>query len=219
MFENKQKNKIFLIDLLKRQCVREFADMDEVIECIALGMTNDVFVSVFNKLYFSFDDSEINMNGKDKKAYRYVSETSERLYCLRKYMFVDSYNRIVDIRHYKSAIKKRYEEIIKEPDENSSWDEFQHGDKLFQKAWFSSRILREYRFRCEPVPDIHKSGKYGSGYRSVKTFSELRENACVENKGFIRPKRRHIPTAYDDIKRNYQKNWKKQSKKKKQWMK
>jgi hypothetical protein len=158
------------------------------------------------------------MTGNDIKFYRLPFVEPRTFYELRRYMFIDAYNRIIDIRQYKDIIKKRYEENLKKSDEND-WYSFQHGEKLFQRAHFSSRIIKEYRFRYEPVPDIHKSGKYGKCYRSVRTFAELRENACVENKEFIRPKRRHIPTSYDDIGRGNQKSWKRQSKKKKQWMK
>ena len=217
MFENKQNDKIFLIDLYERKCVREFQNIEEIIEGIAIKMENDVLNSIFNEKYFDFDYDDINMTGNDIKFCRLPFVEPHISYELRRYIFIDAYNRIIDIRQYKDAIKKRYEENIEKSDKND-WDSFQYGEKLFQRAYFSSRIIKEYRFRCEPVPDIHKSGKYDKCYRRVRTFAECRENACVEYKNFIRPKRRYIPTLYDDIRRGNQKSWKRQSKKKKQWM-
>lgn len=59
-------------------------------------------------------------------------------------------------------------------------------------------------------------------WRSFKTFNEIRQNHHAKKDGFkTRAKRNHVPQIWDDrfISRNYGKDWKRFTKKRKQWMK
>ena len=119
--------------------------------------------------------------------------------------------------------KKRYAEkeiarIKREKEREVVWNSLEHGDKLYKSNYWA-KCEDVYRFRQDPVPGIHtRRGRYSKYLRHVKTTAELRANADKEYEKYVRPKRKHLPTLYDDIPRGYQKSWKRQSKKKKQWM-
>lgn len=79
-----------------------------------------------------------------------------------------------------------------------------------------------FRFRAEPVPDIHKYRNSPRGYyRHQRTTQELRWIEPHSEFVRIRGKRtkKHLPTWYDDrvIADNRQHGWKR-TKKKRQWM-
>ena len=77
------------------------------------------------------------------------------------------------------------------------------------------RLAKPEHFRCMPVPHTSSAGNYGSWYRSPRTTQERRANAAIEVdpdliEWNIRPRRRgrEIPSDWDDICRNTEKNWK-----------
>lgn len=59
-------------------------------------------------------------------------------------------------------------------------------------------------------------------YRNPKTFNEIRQNYHAEMDGIkVRGSRKNIPTSWDDIwpSQVYGRDWKRFTKKRKQWMK
>jgi hypothetical protein len=72
---------------------------------------------------------------------------------------------------------------------------------------------KEYEFRCDPVPMIHRHrGHKGCYYRSMKTMQERKASlAAKEDEIPWRARRnfRNLPNAWDDYPRFMQKNWKK----------
>ena len=72
-------------------------------------------------------------------------------------------------------------------------------------------------FRNGPVPHTGKKRSYLHYYRMIRTTQEKRYNYA--HKDFVRGKRRQLPSAWDDLPREYRRreSWK-NSKKRKQWM-
>ena len=61
-------------------------------------------------------------------------------------------------------------------------------------------------FRYDVVPYSGKRVRHvGTWLRHPHTKNELRQN---KNCHWARPKRKHLPTSYDDINRHTEKNWK-----------
>ena len=216
MFENSHKKCIYLYDLSVEAYTRKFEDIDDVINYLVISFG---YHNYWNKPKFDFDD--INMTGND--LVRSLDwQSFEESYRLRRYMFIDSYCRTIDVRVYAEEVKKRYAEkelarIKREKEREEEWNNLKHGDKLV-KGNFWSKHEDVYRFRQDPVPGIHSRCRYSKYLRHVRTTAELRANADTEYEKYVRPKRKHLPTLYDDIPRGNQKSWKKQSKKRKQWM-
>ena len=217
MFENSHSNYIYLYDLYAEAYTRKFNGVEDVIDYLVMSFGYHCF---WNKPKIDFDD--INMTGND--IVRSLDwDSFQESYRLRRYMFVDSYNRTIDVRVYAEEVKKRYAEkelarVKKEKEREEEWNSLKHGDKLVKNNYWA-HCEDVYRFRCDPVPGIHsRHGSYGKYLRHVRTTAELRANADKEYEKYVRPKRKHLPTLYDDIPRGNQKSWKKQSKKKKQWM-
>lgn len=83
--------------------------------------------------------------------------------------------------------------------------------------WLYKRHSRPEHFRCMPVPYTSSSGNYSCYMRYPRTTQERREAAHLEadeelREYGVRPRRkgRSIPTAWDDILRQTEKNWKRQ---------
>ena len=79
---------------------------------------------------------------------------------------------------------------------------------------------QNYKFRCDPVPDIHIS-HWASSYRHPKTRNEILQSFSC-NKRYIRAARNihNLPNSWDDVQRSDRQikySWKKR-KVKKQWM-
>ncbi len=77
------------------------------------------------------------------------------------------------------------------------------------------RLAKPEHFRCMPVPHTSSAGNYSTWYRAPRTMQERRESIRLEcdeelREYGIRPRRtgRAIPSAWDDICRNREKNWK-----------
>lgn len=121
----------------------------------------------------------------------------------------DSDNKIINIRLYKEIILKRLKigvyDIAKKAIKNP-----QRGELLY--SWRGP-----FHYRVDPVPGTGHC-KYYHFYRRIKTSNEIKQNSIPEYKNFVRPNRRRLPTAWDNICRSTQKGWKEQSKKRKQWM-
>ena len=86
---------------------------------------------------------------------------------------------------------------------------------------FTNKNYGDHTFRCGPVPGTGKrTWSFYNYYRAPKTKNEMIANSDVEYQEYVRPRRKLIPSAWEDIPRSDRDNkrsWKKQ-KKRKQWM-
>ncbi len=99
-----------------------------------------------------------------------------------------------------------------------------HGEDLYTKGWIRHKELLKFRYRYDPVPltGIIRTS-YSRYLKRPKTTQEKRVACGHMAEGiYIRGKRRKtsLPNYWDD-KKIYDvdcKNWKHQSRKRKQWM-
>ena len=136
-----------------------------------------------------------------------------RVYCnwfdeyssfLREYIVFDADFRIIDMRRFDKEIL-----AYQRP-------------KNYKRKYKTKALEYKYEktkpeFRNGPVPRTGKRSG-GSCYRHPHTLNEMRQNCDVEYRQYVRKRRTHLPTVYDDIFRDVPRCWKDQSKKKKQWM-
>lgn len=189
----------YIYDCWKNQIIGVFETFDALIE--RLRKSSREVTSWWNektKIKNDFID-DFNCTGKDKMYYNFGNsyETGRWEYVLRRWMVFDKNNSVIDIRNYKDDIlkieKKKYH-------------------------WYRGVDEKDLpEFRKGPVPYTGHY-KYYRVYRHPKTRNELRQNTDAEYKKLVRPKRRKLPTAWDDIVRDTPRCWKDQSKKRKQWM-
>lgn len=193
-------NKVYVYDLCQGKYTYQFDSLDETIEFLA----NRTRVLYNGKLSNDFLDN-INMNFNDK-FYLDV----ENKYFTRRYLFVDSDNRIIDMREYQEEIYKIFLDIS---DKKHNKFEPKYGDKLIRHGI-------TYRYRIDPVPDTSVRLHKFHGLRHPKTTQEKRLLCDADISTYIRGKRKHLPSAYDDLWRSdiSDKSWKRQ-KIKRQYMK
>ena len=206
MIENKNEVKIYLFDFHKNAYVREFENEEELINFLA----KTYHCSFFGEYRNPYIDS-INMNGNDTETFYNIFDVIG--HTVRKYLFIDKNNRIIDVRKYKDVVLERYKALRekKEKDQENFWTSLSHGDKLYVYDG------TPYRYRMDPVPHLIRR-RGCSWLRHMRTTQELRQNSIPEYKEYVHSKRNYIPTLYDDIPRETQRCWKAQSKKRKQWM-
>ena len=187
--------------------MKSFSSETELILFLAKHFREDIF---YKKLYNSYFEN-LNMNGKDKINYGQAYVPYREDYHIRSYLFIDSDNRIIDIRDYYDIAVQKYEEL-KNKRISREKPQPEYGERLYLYG------NRSFRYRIDPVPYISNKKRYGRYLRRVKTTQELRNNEHCEYKKFVRGKRKNLPTYYDDILIKYQRSWKKHSKQRKQWM-
>ncbi len=96
----------------------------------------------------------------------------------------------------------------------SDWTDYRN--ELNRKRRFSSsywsRYHRGYLFRYDPVPCVQRHHWHKESYfRDIKTTQEKRRSFAAKEDGVkCRAKRNfhNLPDAWDDISRNWEKNWK-----------
>ncbi len=135
-----------------------------------------------------------------------------RVYCdwtseysaLREYVVFDADLRIIDMRMFEKEILA-YER-----------------PKSAKRKWKTKALEYKYEktkpeFRNGPVPgtSCHRGG---FAMRHPHTLNEMKHNCDPEHRNYVRKRRNHLPTVYDDIWRENSRSWKDQSKKRKQWM-
>ena len=77
---------------------------------------------------------------------------------------------------------------------------------IIVSRWGIKSSEQQIIFRYDVVPHTGASrGKYARWLRRPRTTSERRQNQTH----WARPKRKKLPTTYDDINRHMEKNWKK----------
>lgn len=204
MYQVEKNTKFYIFDCCKKVYIKEFDSEDVLIEFLAKD-----FYLYLNGDFYSEYFYNLNMNGNDIAVASFFFD--ERYdYKLRPYIFLDSDDRIIDIRDYKEEIVKRVKDRINKENLTKKEKDFCYNDVLYNQHG-------RFCYRVGPVPNAFYYRRY-HGIRHPKTINEIRQNFIPEYKSFIRPKRKNIPTAWDNIPRIPQKSWKKQSKKRKQWM-
>lgn len=173
-------------------------------------------------------NNDVQLTGNDTRHADFTDSC-----VLRDYLLMNAYNTVVDPLVYKARVDEFIDSVDAEETHHNrqrihwriydKWraydterlmnhDDFQRGDVLHYRD-------TSYRFRQDPVPGIgRKRWHFACWYRAPRTFAELRDMADPEVQPYVRKKRKLILTSYDDIPRGYQRSWKRQSKKRKQWM-
>ena len=79
---------------------------------------------------------------------------------------------------------------------------------IIVSRWGIKRTETQIIFRYDVVPGSGKISRHvGSWLRHPHTTSELRQNKHCH---WARPRRKKLPTVYDDQSRHQEKNWKRQ---------
>lgn len=208
MYEIENYTKIYLFDFYQNLYVAKFENEENLIDFLGKAFYKPWYGG-FGNHYFD----EINCNGNDTINYFGVKNDDQTTHYTRRYMFIDDDNCIIDIRDYYQEALKRYKNGAYEYHNDDVCEELEYGDVLIQR-WSK----QTFRYRIDPVPNVRYGGGYRGYYRHIKTTQENRQNTDPDYKDYVRSKRKNLPTCWDEIPRCLQKSWKKQSKKRKQWM-
>lgn len=213
------KTRYYLIDLHRgNQQIREFVSEEDLIdwlsyttsECYHWWESEKIKNRYLEEIALSVNDT---MDIIDAKTLHSVPGP-------RRYMFYDSYYRIIDARMYWEEAKKRYLQRKERRESRLVPDDVQYGDVLYKYRWWNGKPEGKYLYRCGPVPNTRcwRGGKHY--YRHPQTTNEFKKNTDPDYKQYVRAKRRHLPTTWDDIRisSNDDRSWKNCTKKKKQWM-
>ena len=102
-----------------------------------------------------------------------------------------------------------------------------HGSVVYTYDWrkgYSKRVAIAFRYRFDPVPGVHKSGRsyFKLWYKTPRTINEKRQ--WFNSEGYGRAKRSplNLPDPYNDhhrADRYYDTSWKKTRKVYRQWQK
>lgn len=152
------------------------------------------------QLNHSFENellNNINITGRDVYYNAYYD-----CYFLRPYIFYDPDDRVLDLRLYHDRMinMAKYPRMI----------HMRRSMPYNDPNWRNGPI---------DIPSWKRKGGFRKVYRHPKTMNEKRQ--AIEFKEYIRPNRRvnSLVDLYYDIPRCHQKNWKSNSKKRKQYMK
>lgn len=201
MYTNDIVTKFYVFECNKNSCFKILNSEKELISFLAKACYFSLRDNSLHNRYFD----NLNMNTKDL----YFDENDS--YKIRSFVFIDSNNRVIDIRDYKERIFEEFilcknKKSIHKSEKNPQYDELLY-------TWRGS-----YHYRTTPVPRTSSKHRYLYGIRFPRTSNEIKQNNNPFNKPFVRGKRRNLPTCWDDLCRIPQKSWKEQSKKRKQWM-
>ena len=159
---------------------------------IALGSNKKLRNRILDDFNCTFKDTSIHYDWNDVRS------------CLREYTVFDDDFRIIDMRLFEKEILAY------------------NRSKNFKRKYKNKSLEYKYEktkpeFRNGPVPRT-SSHRGGFAMRHPHTLNEMRQNCIPEYHDYVRKRRNHLPTTYDDIWRDTPRCWKDQSKKKKQWM-
>lgn len=210
------KTRYYLIDLHRgNKQIREFVSEEDLIdwlsyttsECYHWWESEKIKNRYLEEIALSVNDT---MDIIDAKTLHSVPGR-------RRYMFYDSYYRIIDARVYWDEAKKRYLQRKERRESRLVPDDIQYGDVLYKYRWWNGKLEGKYIYRCGPVPRTayHRRGHC---YRHPHTRNEYRQNTDPEYGIYTRGKRKHLPTVWDELYLERGKSWKDCTKKKKQWM-
>ncbi len=161
-------------------------------ENIAFGSNKKIRNRILDDFNCTFQDTCVHYDWDNVRSY------------LREYTVFDDDFRIIDMRLYEKEIV-----AYRRP-------------KSFKRKYKNKAMEYKYEktkpeFRNGPVPRTGKRGGYFC-IRHPHTLNEMKQNCDIEHRDYVRKRRNHLPTTYDDIWRVTSRSWKDQSKKKKQWM-
>lgn len=159
---------------------------------IALGSNKKLRNRILDDFNCTLHDTSLHYDWNDVRSY------------LRAYTVFDDDFRIIDMRLYEKEIL-----AYKRP------QSARHTYKTKALEYKYEKTKPE--FRNGPVSRTGKYRRY-CGIRHPHTLNEMKQNCDVEHCKYVRKRRKHLPTTYDDIFRDTQRCWKEQSKKQKQWM-
>ena len=200
MYQNNKQTKYYIYDYRNSCYIAICYGLQDLIKHIA----------IWNYISADFDDvscetrykkqntilNHYNCTTNDKEyVFSYDDLEQSKMY-LRPYIIFDENYRIIDVRNYKNEIL--------------ACDKPRRNYQSFEKY--------KPEFRKGPVPRTGKCCLKIRSLRHPKTTQEIRQNSIPEYNDFVRDKRKHIPTIYDDIFRHCDRSSKSQSKKRKQWM-
>lgn len=204
MYQTQKQTKYYVYDCIKQTYLYVAENWESLIgwiagwnyapcwqENIAFGSNKKLRNRILDDFNCTLQDTSIHYDWNDVRS------------CLREYTVFDDDFRIIDMRLYEKEIL-----AYRRP-------------KNFKRKYKTKAMEYKYEktkpeFRNGPVPYVGHHWRYC--YRHPKTFNEMKQNCDVEYRQYVRKRRAHLPTAWDDIYRDTPRCWKDQSKKKKQWM-
>ena len=221
MYQIVPDKRIWLYHCVEQRWMCLFNSIDDVVRFIA----EDLRHKKDNMFLFKSerDQSEflericMNINECNKSVYEHYDKLGwseiewSVLISVPCYMYIDADNRVIDMRLYRKEIER-----IAYSDEPNNYQ-----STSFSKRRGSRRRWHEhenYKYRQTAVPGTGKKWRrHTKVYRHVKTTQELRYNTNPEYEPFVRNRRKHLPTVYDDIVIEKSKSWKDCTKRKNQW--
>lgn len=219
MTKIENNSKYYIIDLHRgNQRIREFYNEEALIDWLVC-QTREVFV-LWGKAQIKntyLDEIALSVNDTMESV---DLKTGEGTLITRRFMFYDERHRIIDARIYWEEVKRRYLARKERKYDRRVPDDTQYGDVLYKYRWWTGKPEGKYIYRCSPVPNTRCWRGGGHYYRHPQTTNEFKKNTDPEYKQYVRAKRRHLPTTWDDIRisSNDDRSWKSCTKKRKQWM-
>lgn len=202
--DNKSK-RYHIFDLEKWDYINNSLSFDELIEYLSNYQIEQSYLKYSNRILDNFNATLKDMTS-DYIFYsgqEFVRTKAHK----RRFVVLDDYHRIIDIREYAPEIIKRY-------NINNS-KVFYSNFRRYRMVKYVGEGYKGAKFREEPVPFVNN--KRTSYHRKIKVNNEKRQSADKEIQQYIRSKRKtkNLPA----VKYKHIDNcWKTQSKKRKQWM-
>jgi hypothetical protein len=212
-----EKNEYFkLWDIRSQNFEKYFYSEDELILFIS---------SNYHRVYLPSEDRE-------RGSFSYSNYILDYSACSSKdkgeklFQLFDSYDRIINMHDYTDAAFELYQKRSQEGSKiyyptYAEWKQKQHYKKRKKKrfaSWYWLIQRDNAKFRAEPVP---KTGKYHLGFpgwRQPKAFRIMKMYDNPDFYFFNRGSRDDYNMShYDCPYRNFEKSWKRQSKRRHQW--
>lgn len=201
--------RVYIYDCIKECWLYKFDDYDDLLSFLAKNVSGNLDMSHMRP-YKTAYLNDINM-GEDYRVWQEVHYTrdswtiKEHVEC-RRYMFIDSQNRILDPRNdYVRILELANSDEMKVP---HNFCRYFHRDEKHLPI-----------FRQDPVPGTG-TRKHGTLIRHPKSFREKKQNTDPVLERFVRAKRRlcHLPDPWNDEDwRPFPKSWKDCTKRPHQW--
>lgn len=142
------------------------------------------------------------------------------------FQLFDNYDRIINMHDYADAAFKLYQKRCAEGSKTyyptyAEWKQKQRFRKRVKKRstfWNLREIQRRAEFRTDPVPYTGRHHLGSPGWRHPKTLRIMKMYDNCEYQGFNRGTRDNYDMShYDCPYRNFERSWKRQSKRRHQW--
>lgn len=200
--------RVYVYDSVAECWLYKFDDYTQLLWFLAKNVSGNLDMAHL-KPYKTMYLNNINM-GDDYRVWQEVCCTKDGWITkehveIRRYMFIDSQNRILDPRKdYDRILELAKSDAMKKP---------RHAH------WYGIAEKDLPVFRQGPVPGTGVR-KHGNMIRHPKSFREKRQNTIPETEKFVRAKRRlcHLPDPWNDEDwRPFPKSWKDCTKRQHQW--